>query len=336
MNLIDLFLSFTKSYFFNSILHLLAIALDRFWAVTNVDYVHQRNTRHIGAMILTVWIVAFVISLAPIFGWKDQDFDRRIREEKKCLVSQELSYQIFATIFSFYVPSILVLFLYYRIYLEAKKRIRRKSSNLSGNKKTSRVNVSSSHNPNTMISSTEMTTITNNISSSSSNGNSNHNSNGNSNHNSNINSYHNSNINSNHNSNINSYHNSYHNSNGNSYQMINLQMKAKSFLLPSNHNSNHKNSMIISDMTSGASTSDYLEVPEIQKENSSNSNQISQESPSCSSINGYDNDSGPTEKQNIHLKKFKFKKNKSSSYNEVENKRERKAAKTLAIITGMI
>ena len=288
-------------------------------------------------MILTVWIVAFVISLAPIFGWKDQDFHTRIKQEKKCLVSQELSYQIFATIFSFYVPSILVLFLYYRIYLEAKKRIRRKSSNLSGNKKT-RI-ISSSPAPTTMIS-TEMTTITNNISSSSSNSNSYHNSNINSYHNSNSNSYLNSNSNSYHNSNSNSYHNSnsnsYLNSNSNSYQMINLSMKAKSFLLPSNHNSNNKNSIIISDMTSGASTSDYLEVPEIQKENSSNGNQISQESPSCSSINGYDNDSGSTERQNVNLKKIKFKKSKSSSYNEVENKRERKAAKTLAIITGMI
>lgn len=98
----------------SSILHLLAIACDRFWAVTNVDYVHQRNGRHIGTMIAIVWVVSAVISLAPILGWKDDDFDRRISEEKRCLVSQDIAYQIFATMFSFYGPSALVLILYYR------------------------------------------------------------------------------------------------------------------------------------------------------------------------------------------------------------------------------
>ncbi|KFM69407.1 5-hydroxytryptamine receptor 2A, partial [Stegodyphus mimosarum] len=38
-----------------SILHLVAIALDRFWAVTSVDYVRQRSGRRIGFMIFLVW-----------------------------------------------------------------------------------------------------------------------------------------------------------------------------------------------------------------------------------------------------------------------------------------
>ncbi|CAG2114023.1 unnamed protein product [Medioppia subpectinata] len=152
-----------------SILHLLAIACDRFWAVTNVDYVHQRNGRHIGGMIAVVWVVSAVISLAPILGWKDSDFERRINEEKRCLVSQDVSYQIFATMFSFYGPSALVLILYYRIYLVAKKRIRRKSSGGVRAKGHKRLGCAAqAHHqsvPNTYISGTEMTTMTYNISS---------------------------------------------------------------------------------------------------------------------------------------------------------------------------
>ncbi|XP_013791203.2 5-hydroxytryptamine receptor-like [Limulus polyphemus] len=109
-----------------SILHLLAIAVDRYWAVTQVDYVRNRSARHIGTMILTVWTVAFVVSLAPIFGWKDPNFLKRVEEEKRCLVSQDVAYQVFATFSSFYVPLVLILILYFRIFREARKRIRHK------------------------------------------------------------------------------------------------------------------------------------------------------------------------------------------------------------------
>ncbi|XP_013791278.1 5-hydroxytryptamine receptor-like [Limulus polyphemus] len=114
-----------------SILHLLAIATDRYWAVTNVDYVHQRSVRHIGLMILLVWTVALLVSIAPFFGWKDPEFEERIHNERECLVNQDLSYQIFATFSSFFLPLLIVLVLYWRIYKEARKRIRRKPGNSS-------------------------------------------------------------------------------------------------------------------------------------------------------------------------------------------------------------
>ena len=99
-----------------SILHLLAIAMDRYWAVTNVDYIHQRNAKRIGIMILTIWFVAAIIALAPNFGWKDEDFTNRIEVEKRCLVSQNIGYQIFATVATFYAPLIFILVLYWKIY----------------------------------------------------------------------------------------------------------------------------------------------------------------------------------------------------------------------------
>ncbi|GBM39729.1 5-hydroxytryptamine receptor 2A [Araneus ventricosus] len=66
-----------------SILHLLAIALDRYWAVTNVDYVRQRSSNRVGFMIFMVWAVGFLVSFAPILGWKDEQFLYRIEEEKR-------------------------------------------------------------------------------------------------------------------------------------------------------------------------------------------------------------------------------------------------------------
>ncbi|CAL1261744.1 unnamed protein product [Larinioides sclopetarius] len=109
-----------------SILHLLAIALDRYWAVTNVDYVRQRSSNRVGFMIFLVWAVGFLVSFAPILGWKDEQFLYRIEEEKRCLVSQDAGYQIFATCSTFYVPLVIILILYWRIFQVARKRIRHK------------------------------------------------------------------------------------------------------------------------------------------------------------------------------------------------------------------
>ncbi|XP_013777810.1 5-hydroxytryptamine receptor 2A-like [Limulus polyphemus] len=109
-----------------SILHLLAIAVDRYRAVTRIDYVRQRNVRDISIMIFLVWVIALVISVAPIFGWKDPNFEERIFYQQKCLISQDVAYQIFATFSSFYVPLVAILVLYWRIYQEARRRIRNK------------------------------------------------------------------------------------------------------------------------------------------------------------------------------------------------------------------
>lgn len=77
-------------------------------------------------MIFFVWLTAVVVSLAPLFGWKDPDFSLRVREQKKCLVSQDLSYQIFATMSTFYVPLTAILILYWRIFQAARRRIHKR------------------------------------------------------------------------------------------------------------------------------------------------------------------------------------------------------------------
>lgn len=84
--------------------------------MTNVDYIYKRTRKRVSLMILCAWTVGAIVSLAPIFGWKDPDFARRVLEEHKCLVSQDVAYQIFATISTFYAPLVLLLALYWRIF----------------------------------------------------------------------------------------------------------------------------------------------------------------------------------------------------------------------------
>ncbi|KAH0948447.1 hypothetical protein HN011_009180 [Eciton burchellii] len=108
-----------------SILHLVAIAVDRYWAVTDINYIQVRNSRRIGILIATVWVVSLGISIAPYLGWKDPDYLDRIAEGT-CLVSQNSAYQIFATCATFYVPLLIILALYWKIFQAARKRIRRR------------------------------------------------------------------------------------------------------------------------------------------------------------------------------------------------------------------
>ncbi|XP_066587806.1 5-hydroxytryptamine receptor-like [Prorops nasuta] len=108
-----------------SILHLVAIAVDRYWAVTDLNYIQARNPRRIGILIVAVWVVSLGISLAPQLGWKDPGYLDRIAEGT-CLISQDFAYQVFATCFTFYLPLLVILVLYWRIFQAARKRIRKR------------------------------------------------------------------------------------------------------------------------------------------------------------------------------------------------------------------
>jgi len=99
-----------------SILHLLAIAIDRYWAVSDIEYIHNRNVKKIGFLIIASWTISIIISIAPILGWKDANFDERLKTEKICLISQDVAYQVIATFATFYGPVVIILLLYWRIY----------------------------------------------------------------------------------------------------------------------------------------------------------------------------------------------------------------------------
>ncbi|XP_061386121.1 5-hydroxytryptamine receptor 2A-like, partial [Musca vetustissima] len=86
---------------------------------------HSRTSKRVFLMIFFVWTAAVIVSLAPQFGWKDPDYLQRI-EQQKCMVSQDVSYQVFATCCTFYVPLLVILVLYWKIYQTARKRIHRR------------------------------------------------------------------------------------------------------------------------------------------------------------------------------------------------------------------
>uniref|UniRef100_S4R821 G-protein coupled receptors family 1 profile domain-containing protein n=1 Tax=Petromyzon marinus TaxID=7757 RepID=S4R821_PETMA len=107
----------------SSILHLCAIALDRYWAITDpVDYVNKRTPRRAALMIAITWVVGFSISIPPMLGWRQAE-DRA--DPDACNISQHLGYTIYSTFGAFYIPLVLMLVLYGKIFSAARFRIRK-------------------------------------------------------------------------------------------------------------------------------------------------------------------------------------------------------------------
>ncbi|TNM94428.1 5-hydroxytryptamine receptor 1B [Takifugu rubripes] len=117
-----------------SILHLCVIALDRYWAITDaVEYSKKRTPARAAGMIATAWVIAISISLPPFF-WRQV----KAEEVTSCNVnSDHIFYTIYSTFGAFYIPTLLLIALYGRIYVEARKRILKQSHNKPGKRLTS-------------------------------------------------------------------------------------------------------------------------------------------------------------------------------------------------------
>ncbi|CAH1781918.1 unnamed protein product [Owenia fusiformis] len=110
-----------------SILNLCAISLDRYFLVEHPFWYGPKRTKKTIRWIITVtWALSILISIPPIFGWKS-DADRALIEHGVCLISQDLGYQVYATGVAFYLPLIIMLTVYIRIYIIADKICSNKS-----------------------------------------------------------------------------------------------------------------------------------------------------------------------------------------------------------------
>lgn len=98
-----------------SIMHLCAISLDRYWAVTRAArYNLKRSPRRIKCMIGAVWIIAAIISLPPLFKSTNQDLE--------CDLHDDTWYVLASCTASFYAPCLIMVAVYCRIYNVAKHR----------------------------------------------------------------------------------------------------------------------------------------------------------------------------------------------------------------------
>lgn len=115
----DMYILFDVLLCTASILNLCAISIDRYLAVTRpLEYVTKRTPKRMVIMIATAWISSALISIPPIFGFKDKFVPGA------CEYSKNFIYQIYACFGAFYLPLIVMLILYGRIVVLARRIVK--------------------------------------------------------------------------------------------------------------------------------------------------------------------------------------------------------------------
>lgn len=115
----------------SSIYHLVAIAFDRFWAVSQSDYIHNRSSRRILVMIGLSWVLSAFIGIPPLLGWTSPH-GSELLWTGQCLISQDLAYTIFSTVGAFYLPLVTIVVVYAKVYRKARDRILKRHFKVAG------------------------------------------------------------------------------------------------------------------------------------------------------------------------------------------------------------
>lgn len=104
-----------------SIAHLCAISLDRYWSITQaIEYNLKRTPRRIKCIIFIVWVIAAVISFPPLITMEKENNE----DDPVCKINDDKWYVISSCIGSFFLPCLIMVLVYIRIYQIAKKRTR--------------------------------------------------------------------------------------------------------------------------------------------------------------------------------------------------------------------
>lgn len=111
-----------------SIIGLMAVSIDRYIGVTRpLNYSSIMTTRRTVYLLFVVWAVSILTSVVPLFGLTDRekvpnDLQSQLGRFETCKVNKNTFYTIFSSMISFYIPVIILLILYSRVYQEAKKQ----------------------------------------------------------------------------------------------------------------------------------------------------------------------------------------------------------------------
>ncbi|TSL89884.1 Alpha-1B adrenergic receptor [Bagarius yarrelli] len=104
-----------------SILSLCVISVDRYVGVSRpLAYSSIVTRRRALLAALSVWLVSVLISVGPLLGWKQA----RSPDGNTCDITEEPYYVLFSSLASFYIPLAVILVMYCRVYIVAKRTSR--------------------------------------------------------------------------------------------------------------------------------------------------------------------------------------------------------------------
>ncbi|XP_053985083.1 octopamine receptor beta-1R-like [Hylaeus volcanicus] len=111
-----------------SILHLCCISVDRYYAIVQpLDYPLIMTNFRLSTMLSVVWCSPTVMSFLPIFaGWytTEKHLEFRRNYPDVCVFQVNKPYAVVSSSVSFWVPGIIMIAMYYKIYQEADRQER--------------------------------------------------------------------------------------------------------------------------------------------------------------------------------------------------------------------
>lgn len=85
-------------------------------------------------MIGVVWVSAVLITCPPMFGWQEEGrWDKVDLAHMVCSLTQEPGYIVYSSLGSFFVPLLIMTFVYIRIFRVASQRDERLKPHKGGN-----------------------------------------------------------------------------------------------------------------------------------------------------------------------------------------------------------
>lgn len=112
-----------------SIWGLCTIAVDRYTAtVYPVWYLEKKSPTRALVYIIFVWMFSIIVSVAPFIGWREMlqrfyQYDFEINRQH-CVLFMSKTYVVYSAMGSFVIPTVLMVFLYVRIFIVLRKRTR--------------------------------------------------------------------------------------------------------------------------------------------------------------------------------------------------------------------
>ncbi|XP_054714384.1 octopamine receptor beta-2R-like [Uloborus diversus] len=109
-----------------SIMHLCCISVDRYYAIVKpFEYPNKITSRTVAIMLTCVWVSAGLISFIPIFlGWytTNEHLLERSQNPDVCDFKVNKPYALISSSVSFWVPCVIMIGAYIRIFFEATKQ----------------------------------------------------------------------------------------------------------------------------------------------------------------------------------------------------------------------
>lgn len=104
-----------------STLSLVVVSIDRYLTVSKaLEYPQMRTSKKVNIAIFGIWFTSAIVSFPSLVDWTGNG-GGKLKDETECNLNDEIGYIIYSLTISFYIPVIIILMAYGRIFQVARR-----------------------------------------------------------------------------------------------------------------------------------------------------------------------------------------------------------------------